>query len=113
LKWWPYHYGHYLLEKGIDLLELFNTHDTQQVFDMIDSLLITDSVYDDANEGRVAKRRAQLNKEYGRIGIAIDDDFAAKNGANGALDELEPNEDGSLPGLEGIPMMGGFSPNPE
>lgn len=94
-------------------MELFNKYDTDQVFDMIDNLIIADSVYDDANEGKVIKRRAELNKQYGRIGIAIDDDFAAKNSDTGALDELEPNEDGSLPGLEGIPMMGGFTPTPE
>jgi hypothetical protein len=113
LKWWPYYYGHYLLEKSIDLKELFNQYDTDQVFDMIDALIVADSVYDDAHEGKVTKFRAHLNKEYGRIGIAIDDEYAANNGGTGALNDLEPNEDGSLPGLEGIPMMGGFTPNPE
>lgn len=113
MKWWPYYYGHYLLEKGIDLKELFNQYDTGQVFDMIDSLIVADSVYDDANEGRVIKRRAHLNKEYGRIGIAIDDEYAGNNSGTGALDKLVPNEDGSLPGLDGIPMMGGSAPTPE
>lgn len=80
---------------------------------MIDALLVSDSVYDSANDGKVIQTRAHLNKQYGRIGIAIDDEFDPEDGSTGALDDLEPNDDGSLPGLEGIPMMGGFTPNPE
>lgn len=113
MKWWPYYYGHYLLEKNIDLKELFNKYNTDQVFDMIDSLMIADSVYDQANDGKVTKFRASLNKEYGRIGIAIDDEYASNAEGAGALDNLVPNEDGTLPGLDGIPMMGGFSPDPQ
>lgn len=103
MRWWPYHRGHYLLNKKIDLLELFNEYDHNDSMDMIDSLIIADSVYDDEHRGNVQKKRAGLNKDYGRIGIAIDDE---RTSTSSGPQYLEPNEDGILPGLEGIPMMG-------
>lgn len=74
LKWWPYHNGHYLL-KGIDLLELFNRHDSSQTMDIIDSLIVEDSAYDSRHNGGIIKMRASLNKDYGKI-----DDEGTHNG---------------------------------
>lgn len=94
------------MNKKTDLKELLNDYDSDQVMDMIDNLIVADSVYDEKNGGQVLKKRASLNKEYGRIGITIDEK-AFGNVGGGAQQILEPNDDGTLPGLEGIPLMGG------
>lgn len=108
LKWWPYYNGHYLLNKGIDLTQLLNDHGSDQVMDMLDNLLIADSVYDQANNGQVMHARASLNKDYGRIGSSVNDEQVRRGAPrlDGSPNYLEPNDDGIFPGLEGIPMMG-------
>jgi hypothetical protein len=107
LKWWPFHRGHYLLNKGIDLLKLFNEYDHNDSMDMIDSLIVDDSVYDDKSEGNVVKKRAALNKDYGRIGIAINDERASDMEVDGEADDQDRLNDGSIPSLDPrIPMMG-------
>lgn len=79
--------------------------------DMIDNLIIENSIYDEENQGRVSKKRIELNKDYnryGRISKAHDDeepDPAAAFG-DGPPEYLELSDDGAAPGLEGIPMMG-------
>jgi hypothetical protein len=111
LKWWPYYNGHYFLNKRTDLKKLFNEHDSEQVMDMIDNLIIENSIYDEQQQGMVSKKRTQLNKDYnryGRISKAHDDeepDPAAAFG-DGPPEYLELSDDGAAPGLEGIPMMG-------
>lgn len=112
MKWWPYYDGHYLLNKNIDLLELFNDYDHDRVFNMIDNLIIEDSVYDEEHEGHVWKKRASLNKDYGRIVesnttyTATDDIFETLAAAEaGLITGIETTDDGALPGLAGIPMM--------
>jgi hypothetical protein len=76
--------------------------------DMIDNLIVEDSVYDEDHQGLVLKKRASLNKDYGRIGITINDERVfGKSGASGTPEYLEPDDDGMIPGLEGIPMFGG------
>lgn len=76
--------------------------------DMIDNLIVEDSVYDEEHNGAVIKKRASLNKEYGRMGITINDERVfGKSGTGGAPEYLEPDDNGMIPGLEGIPMMGG------
>ena len=84
LKWWPYYNGHYLLNRGIDLRSLFSEHDSEQVMDMIDNLIIADSIYDEEHNGQVLKKRASLNKDYGRIGMSIADENASRNVVSGA-----------------------------
>jgi hypothetical protein len=113
LKWWPYYNGHYLLNKGTDLKKLFNDYDSDQVMDMIDNLIIEDSVYDEEHEGRVSKKRTLLNKDYRRydkISKAHSDDFEADPAlafGDGPPDYLELGDDGTAPGLDPrIPMMG-------
>lgn len=44
--------------------------------DMIDNLIIADSIYDEMHNGQVLKKRASLNKDYGRIGMSIADENA-------------------------------------
>ena len=97
MKWWPYYDGHHLL-KGIDLLKLINEYNHDRVFNMLDELLIADSVYDSNNNGGVIKARASLNKDYGRIGITIDDEYArkAETGAVGGSIPEATEEDGYL-----------------
>jgi hypothetical protein len=112
LKWWPYYDGHYLLNKNIDLLELFNDYDSDRVFNMIDNLIIEDSVYDEQNDGHVLKKRTSLNRDYGRIKsrndslTATDDIFDTLADAEaGLITGMDAADDGTLPGLAGIPMM--------
>lgn len=108
LKWWPYYNGHYLLNKGIDLRSLFSEHDSEQVMDMIDNLIIADSIYDEQNDGRVLMKRASLNKDYGRIGMSIADENAPSNYVSGASGPIvAASEDDDRPiGLDPrIPMF--------
>jgi hypothetical protein len=113
LKWWPYYSGHYLLNKNTDLIKLFNEYDSERVMDMIDSLLIEDSIYDEEHEGRVVKKRTSLNKDYhryGRIDETIDDSDEIDPSLafdDGPPEYLELGEDGIAPGLDPrIPMFG-------
>jgi hypothetical protein len=95
------------LNRGIDLLELFNNSDHNASMDMIDSLLINDSVYDEEHKGEVVKKRARLNKDYGRIGIAVSDEPTFDEEVNGEADDQDRLNDGAVPGLDPrIPMMG-------
>jgi hypothetical protein len=111
LKWWPYYDGHYLLDKKTDLLELFNEYDSDRVFNMIDNLIIADSVYDEQNDGHVLKKRTSLDRDYGRIKrsnvpTATDDIFEVLADAEaGLITGIDATDDGELPGLAGIPMM--------
>jgi hypothetical protein len=111
LKWWPYYDGHYLLDKKTDLLELFNEYDHDRVFNMIDNLIIADSVYDEQNDGHVLKKRTSLDRDYGRIKsrnapTATDDIFDVLADAEaGLITGMDATDDGELPGLAGIPMM--------
>lgn len=86
-------------------MKLFNDHDHNDTMDMIDTLIIENSIYDDEHKGEVSKKRATLNKDYGRIGIAISDERASNS--DGAPEYLEPDDDGNIPGIDPrIPMMG-------
>lgn len=108
LKWWPYYNGHYLLNRGIDLRSLFSEHDSEQVMDMIDNLIIADSIYDEEHNGQVLKKRASLNKDYGRIGMSIADDYASRSTVTGASGPIvAASEDDDRPiGLDPrIPMF--------
>lgn len=110
MKWWPYYDGHYLLNKGIDLLELFNDYDSDRVFNMIDNLIIEDSVYDESHQGHVLKKRTSLNRDYGRIKaanyVATDDIFDTLADAEaGLITGIDATDDGTMAGLSGIPMM--------
>lgn len=106
MKWWPYYNGHYLLNKGTDLTRLFNEHDSDKTMDMIDSLLIADSLYDDEHGGGVIKKRLLLDKDYQRNRQqpqAISDDYGVDPAAafsNGPIEYLELGEDGIAPGLD-------------
>lgn len=112
MKWWPYYDGHYLLNKKTDLLELFNDYDSNRVFNMIDNLVIEDSVYDERHEGHVHKKRTSLDRDYGRIKAvsytATDDIFDTLAAAEaGLITGIDSTDDGTIPGLAGIPMMSG------
>lgn len=76
--------------------------------DMIDNLIVEDSVYDEENQGMVIKKRSSLNKEYGRIGITIADERVfGRSGGDGEPEYLMPEDDGTIPGLDPrITMMG-------
>lgn len=74
--------------------------------DMLDSLLIADSIYDEEHDGQVIYKRASLNKDYGRIGMSIADENASpRAGASGPVVQLsEDNE--TILGLDPrIPMF--------
>lgn len=112
MRWWPYYDGHYLLNKKTDLLELFNEYDSDRVMNMIDNLIIDDSVYDQRNDGLVLKSRTSLDRDYGRIKrsntsqVATDDIFDTLADAEaGLITGIDATDDGTLPGLAGIPMM--------
>jgi hypothetical protein len=80
--------------------------------DVIDSLLIDDSIYDEQNQGQVVKKRLALNKDYdryGRISMARDNEepYPASAFGDGPPVYLELSDDGTAPGLDPrIPMMG-------
>ena len=81
--------------------------------DMIDTLIIEDSIYDEDHEGRVVKKRTSLNKDYRRYDKIdrtpddpneIDPSLAFDDGPP---EYLELGEDGMAPGLDPrIPMFG-------
>lgn len=78
---------------------------------MIDNLIIENSIYDDQNSGHVFKKRASLDKDYGRIKgrltpTATDDIFEVLADAEaGLITGMDATDDGELAGLAGIPMM--------
>lgn len=91
--------------------KLFNEYDSEQVMDMIDNLIIENSIYDAQNDGHVFKYRASLDKDYGRIRgrdthTATDDIFDTLADAEaGLITGMDATDDGELAGLAGIPMM--------
>jgi hypothetical protein len=85
-------------------VKLFNEYDSAQVMDMLDALLIEDSLYDEDHDGRVVKKRLMLDKDYQRnrkeptFDESNIDPAAAFDG--GTPDYLELGEDGIAPGLD-------------
>jgi hypothetical protein len=63
-------------------MEVFERLDAERSFNVIDQILLEDSLHDATHGGAVVKARATLNKAYGRIGTSgsndtdsDDDDF--------------------------------------
>lgn len=67
---------------------------------MLDNLLIADSIYDEQNEGRVLKKRASLNKDYGRIGMSIADENAPIIARAGGHVVVASEDDDTIIGLD-------------
>lgn len=68
--------------------------------DMIDNLIVSDSIYDEANQGHVLKKRASLNKDYGRIGMSIADENASMIYGAGGPVVVASQDDGTIIGLD-------------
>lgn len=45
------------------------------MMNMIDTIIINDSLYDDQHNGGLLKKRASLNKDYGKIDYADVDEY--------------------------------------
>lgn len=107
MRWWPYHNGHYLLNKNVDLTKLFNEKDHNETMDIIDNLIIADGAYDSAHNGQILKGRASLNKEYGRMGtptITDDDSITSEivMGDDGIPEYVQPPSEDDYAGVLGI-----------
>lgn len=74
---------------------------------MIDNLIVADSIYDEDHHGQVLKKRASLDKDYGRIGITVDDDKFGSTETHSAdpITDFEPDDNGLIQALGGIPLM--------
>lgn len=88
------------------MTRVFNDHDSSQTMDMLDSLLVADSLYDEEHSGGVIKKRLLLDKDYHRNRqppTIISDDLGvdpASAFSNGPIEYLELGEDGIAPGLD-------------
>lgn len=76
---------------------------------MIDNLIVADSIYDEDHHGQVLKKRASLDKDYGRIGITVDDAKFGSSESHGnnpdPITDFEPDDNGLIQALGGIPLM--------
>ena len=111
MRWWPYHNGHYLLNKNIDLTQLFNERDHAETMDMIDNLIIADGAYDSRHDGQIIKGRTALNKEYGRMGVSTitdDSDFSSEIvlGDDGMPEYAQPPTEDDYTAAFGIAPQG-------
>lgn len=78
---------------------MFWTLGTARSFNVIDHLLIEDAVRDNESRGAIIKSRAQLDKQYGRIGKGDNDEFSMQPSGNSQLNYVDQTEDGFV-GLE-------------
>lgn len=80
------------MRKGVDLVRLFNETDSARSFNIIDDILVEDTLRDAETQGTLHKIRLTLDKAYS--GKSMNDDDPAYNFDYENMEYAESTEDG-------------------